>query len=598
MSDDDVPDLATATGHHRPDGDTTAALTSATDPSTEPWADEDDEQEDRTVQQTVDPQMQSSSSSNSVLGRIPPQASSVARPAPPAPPVRITSRKMTAVGLGAPPPATRAAAGYVPAAASPKDTALPPLTAPGTQAEAEDDSITATAPAPRAGAPSAGLPMTVPSSVKITEIGSEDDDPLDETEVRTLVGAALPNEPASRSPAPAAGTAPDDSGEADELDDSVTTQAPSPMTSGRLPEEDEPKTSPPMLAPAAGRRPSTPIEQPDGDEDDAYGAEESITTRGPAVQDYGDDSVTAQAPVTRQANPAALQAAPELDATDTTSKLAQRNELPRAPSVGAPDDEPASITSEAPAGHLSNMLQVIASQSTSPTEGGDDELDDSTENHTAVMANAPARPVGAAPSGTSRSARVPVPTTSPVGGSHGASMAELRTDLQESDSGLRVAHPEQPNVDHASLGAVMTGSAGQPEHVPDRGSSPALSNDPTNNGRREGANSFVSTEQAFAPPAARPPEPSLRDFDFASTIKKPRYGLIVGFVAVLSFAIPLLLFFWLQSNAVEAFPRERAELAPDPVGRGDPPRTKAVPSGKAAASGTRKGGGPSTPPRK
>jgi hypothetical protein len=568
---DDDPEVATAAGNDdNSDGDTTAA---AQAPATKGVKSPIEDDEDRTVQEPVDPKVRSSVGEPSAPARLKGVASPPPRPAapgPPAPPVRITSKKMTALGLGAPPPVTRPAAGFEPPPPMPPP-APPPPPPPkreeSTEAEASDDSITATAPAPRVNAPPPNLPLAVPGSVKITELP----EPMegDETEVRTLVSA--PAEPPPTSPAPSAPRPPSqhDAGEADEPDDSVTTQAPSPIAGGRLPGEDEPKTSPPMLAPpspSAGRVAAVGAKPPDERKGDAYG-DESVTTRGPAIGEYEDDSVTAQAPVTRGSAqlPAALQHPPTFDEADgTTKRLAKRDQVAL---DARADADSRSVTSEAP---LANMLRVLPVPTTG-LEG--DPLDDSAEVRTAVMINAPPRPAGAAPSGASRVARAAVVASGPLGGGL-AAIADLRSELREpaSDSGLRVARAEAPSGDHASLGAIMAGTAFAPTERADRGSGVG----PIESALLEapGMNPYGNLDQAsFGPPLG--PQPSPREFDFAGG-KKPRYGLIVGVVAVLSFAIPLLLFLWLHSNAViETVPREPAEVAPDPVRRADTPRPKA-----------------------
>jgi hypothetical protein len=582
-SDDDVPKVATATGNYdTSDGDTTATAQAPATKGIKSPIEEDDE--DRTVQQPVDPKVRSSVGGPPATPRwkgVAPPPPRPAAPGPPAPPVRITSKKMTAVGLGAPPPVTRPAAGFEPPPPMPPPPPPPPKRDESTEAEASDDSITATAPVPRVNAPAPSLPLTVPGSVQIRELSEAVEG--DETEVRTVVTAstAAASASAPRPPPPE-----DDAGEADEADDSVTTQAPSPVAGGRLPDEDEPETSPPMLAPpspSAGRIAATAARGADGPKGDAYD-DESVATRGPVIGEY-DDSVTAQAPVTRASAqlPAALQHPPTFDETDgTTKRVAKHDQVPLAPGLDArADADPGSVTSEAP---HPNMVRVL-SVPTTGLEG--DPLDDSAEVRTAVMIHAPPRPAGAAPSGASRVARAPVIASGPLGGGL-AAIADLRSDLREpaSDSGLRVARAEAPSGDHASLGAIMAGTALGPTERADRGSGPG----PVDSALREAPrmNPYGSLDQAAFGPT-RGPQPSQREPDFAGG-KKPRYGLVVGVVAVLSFAIPLLLFLWLHSNAViEVLPREPAEVAPDPVRRADTPRPKAS-SAKPAPS-------PPAPPR-
>lgn len=566
---------------HVDEGDTTAAAAAPAKSMTK-RANEDDDEEDRTIRQAVDPKVRTASRKAAVgvlseqdpKRSASPTAPAVAPKPPPNPPLRITSKKMTAVGLGPvfspkdqAPPATKPAATLpLPSGkTTPSKPQAPPAAPPPpreSEADEPDDSITATAPVPRA---SANLALAVPGPIKITEaprlppsLEQElGDDPNDETEVRTVVSAPAMDEILASSPPPAAGRPPtpppSPRHEADEPDDSVTTQSPSPLAD--LPSDDEPKTSPPMLAPpipAAGRRAEVITAQAPDDDEDAYEADESVTTRGPAV-DFPDDSAITQAPITSPAPgttklPTALGSAPLFEETDgTTKKVARRKTA---------DDQP-SVTSEAPAGHLTNMLRVIAG---GEVEAEDD--DDSTENRTAVMANAPVKPMS---SGAVRAApRFPV--ISPLGGGRNAAIADLRSELREpsSDSGLRVARAEAPSGDHASVRALFVGTA----------LDGARTNEIAQGALPEEAqpNPFAAT--VVAPPARDPR-------DLSVNAKKPRYGLVVGIVATLSFAIPLLLFLWLQAGAATPPPRERAEAVPELTPREDPPRSRA---GKASSS--------------
>ncbi len=558
----------------------------------------------------------------------------------------------------------------------------PPST-PELEADAQDDSITATAPAPRvtpSQAASTGVtvplpPLSVPGAVKIRTLGVDDaDDPMDETEVRTLVtqpseavATALANAtkplpaagrpppsagpPTSSSPSPTVASArAEDVGEADEPDDSVTTQAPSPLS--RIPTDDEPKTSPPMKLSPAGVRPqaaSTTQEQAAPDEDDepktspplaapipAAGrrpsdpgdfyansddSEDSVTTRGPALnpEEYEDDSVTAQGPVTRaptQQSPAllaALELPPSLEegTEGTTKKVAKRNQIipktllsPAAPEELPADTEKGSITAEAP-GPLTNMLRVIATPGDDSGSGAivkDDDLEE--ENKTAVMLGAPVKP--GAPAGSSRGLRAATQLSSGSGGGGGARAAAI-ADLREpsSDSGLRVARAEEPSGDHASLDALF--GVNGAKH--DSGVGPALVDHGSANMKsRDGSPSpFANTEKAFPPmnmpgSASHIPVPgngaaaldaraSAHNLDFAATLKKPRYGLLVGFVAVLSITIPLVLFLWLKSAGENAMARTPSEVVSDPVPRGDPARAKGKPGASGAPSGSHSGRG-------
>ncbi len=665
-SDDDVPAGQTATGHDdSPDGDTTAAAMAPA--TTVPSVATDEDEDDRTVQQHIDPKIQedrsaaraqalaarraasssparpSSAASASPLSAAPltplaqlaplvplvpsTQVAPGAQVAPPAPPVRMTSKKVTAVGLGSPLSVTRSAAEVAPASAAPPapapasaapSTAAAPqptlatMTAPATtrgsavdddsaetietQADAEDGSITTTSPAPRLGMKGAPLPLTLPlplpATVQIRELPDDDEDEeLDETEVRTLVGSLASEVAAAIAPVPAAGRPSEPPPtEADDPDDSVTTQAPSAVKNARLPEDEEPNTARPIMrpsakpTPAAGRRPGedpapfTLDSAPLGA--DAYDNDESVTTRGPAVPEYEDDSVTAQAPVARTSPVPHIARAvePSLDdGTDgTTKRVAKRVPAPNAAGAGSSHDieDAESITTQAP-GHLTNMLRVIA------TAEDAIDSDDSAENKTAVMPGAPVKPTGAQSTGSLRAAR-PILSAS-AGPSMGARAAAV-VDLREpgSDSGLRIAHPETQGGDHASVSALISGAS----LVSGDGISGALPvlGDHHRSARDASPAAFANTEQAFnANP--RGPQPSHREVEFGA-MKKPRYGLLVGLVAVLSFTIPLVLFLWLHQGMVEddAPPRTASEVAPDLVGRGDPTRPRVTRGGAASTS--------------
>ncbi|MCW5833523.1 MAG: hypothetical protein KIS78_14060, partial [Labilithrix sp.] len=242
-----------------------------------------------------------------------------------------------------------------------------------------------------------------------------EEDEGDETEVRTLVTSPLaPEAPAAPTPAAGSALVRPLAHEADEPDDSVTALTPS-IVSARLPEEDEPRTSPPGRlpppTPAAGRRPGEDAPRAAADdEEDAYDAEESITTRGPVVAEYEDDSVTAQAPVTRLTPlaPPALTRPPTFDAG--AAKSPPPREHAPAPRAVMPSesDEGESITAQAP-GHLTNMLRVIA------TPDDTIEGDESAANKTAVMLNAPVKPMHAT-SGSLRAARPVVSGSGQSGG--------------------------------------------------------------------------------------------------------------------------------------------------------------------------------------
>ncbi|MBX3227957.1 MAG: hypothetical protein KIT84_27980 [Labilithrix sp.] len=692
-SDDDVQD-----------GDTTAAgiapATSAAD------------EEDRTVQQPPDSQRLDAAKrgvSAQPQARPPPRGQ-VAVPAakpgtspmnvtsPPmnvtSPPMNVTSKRMTVVGLAPPaiasapgaspspmqmqtqersPPSSRTPAlpKKAPVSAAPRPGAGPasankPVSKPGasgvgssagsspTEAEEEDASITATAPAPRvppgtiSPISKAPIPLAgVPSSVQIREMPPPNDAPpkigaaleeADETEVRTVVSAPPDGKPP---PVPAETLRADDE-EEEELEDSVTTQAPSAIVGGRLPEEDEPKTSPPLRSPqpqalrspqptpAAGRSPfdEPPIRSgagapepppPSEDDEDAYSVEDSVTTRGPAIPDFrlDDNSVTADAPVAdlppessgRWPSPAQTQPSPVQtqrggpalppaieDGTEGTTNRFPKRPAPR-PAAGS---SPAAFaaTMQSPAASPLRVVAPSALSSPPVLAGagsnnvdmiGADDIDDDEGNGTAVMVGAPVLPSG--PSGASRSARAAL-----VGGAAGARAhaTALSPGVREpsSDSGLRVATHEQqhhqpppppPTGERASLGAMMAGALAQQHGVAtDRGSGVAPREYPSQPllplGPQHLQQHYPQSEPSMALGATIPANHGMmpgghavmhggqmQQYDFAGSIKKPRYGLLVGLVALLSFAIPLVLFLLLNQNTVDPFVRMPAEVGSDRV---------------------------------
>src|SRR5688572_18335506 len=141
------------------DGDTTSASKA---PASE-LPNEADE-EDRTVQQTVgrpsSPDHGTEVSAQPPVTPLTPKrgAPIAPRPAAPAVPAPPSSRKMTAVGLGAPPPATR-------------PTADVPKTPPPIEPIDEENDITATAPAPKVSVPR--LPIAPPGTVEIRTLADE-----------------------------------------------------------------------------------------------------------------------------------------------------------------------------------------------------------------------------------------------------------------------------------------------------------------------------------------------------------------------------------------------------------------------------------------
>lgn len=465
-SDDGVPAAELASGQvDGSDGDTIAAATApvVTLPSD---AKDGDEEDERTIQQAFPPDARQAT----------PRAPAGAPGARP-PPVPIPSRQRTVLGLGAP---ARAAS---PAAGSPSS-------------------------------PSSGLPLTVPRAIEIREMPDEEP-PLEETEVRTIVTSATRLDAARGGNArPAAGVpsaAADRSPEEEEDDDSITTQAPSPAQ-GLLPEDDEPKTSPADRSIRAIARSASARARGKAQPLDDYDGEESVTTRGPTPV-YDDEDGT----------------------EGTTQKLRRRS--PGAVESSPADEEGESVTTRAPA-ELTNILRVIASAPAGPDE--EDEPPD--DSHTAIMPNAPVR-LPAMASGPHRIASPP-----------SASGQRPAVDLRESpsDSALRVAAPQHLGAEHASLGAIMAGAAAY------RGHGLGAVGDAHASG--------AAFEHGLSPAA---------ELDLP-LVKRPRYGLLVGVVASLSVAVPLVLFLWLQQAAPAASGRAPSVLEPDPVTRVDATRKKAA----------------------
>ncbi len=314
-------------------------------------------------------------------------------------------------------------------------------------------------------------------------------------------------------------TLPNVASEAEAADDSVTAQAP--VT--RAPSSPEIPTATGTGAPSPGPIRISPksLMPPPAPAKDAYD-DDSVTSRAPAV-DYADDSITTQAPNM----PAAIASAgvalpPPIDGeTEGTTKKVRKN---------AADEDAESITTQAP-GHLTNMLRVIASDKNAP-DGDDDDPDDPIQAHTQVMANAPLKP-------------------SDLGAHVVRGGVALAHQLEpSSESGLRVAQPERVDADRASLGAIG---------VPSRE-------------RRISNMAVIGARDSSRLKVTQPPATFVSpDADE----KKPPYALVVGVVALISIAIPAVLFIVLNQSTGEVAPRVAAQPVPDPVIRADAPRARA-----------------------
>ena len=519
----------------------------------------------------------------------------------------------------------------------------------GTDLEVVDDvpseeSVTTMSPRPSVNL--AG--MVIPGSVEIRTV--DDDELLDETEVRTLPGHVLPAtlragpDGASQqpviSPRPAAGVpasvaAPPTPPEED--DDGVTAQAQSPRVGsspelaasiGILTTSRGPATEPQALKPPVGGddKLTDSVEEPltrpggiDGIEElltrpglgvpmsvrprlpslDGYANDEDdegVTARGPAVEAADEDSVTTEAPAISRPMLAGIRASASSgprgigeanldDSTDgTTKKLKQKTrpsvDVARADAARADaspaDGEMGSITTQAPA-PLTNILRVIASDP--DPETAEDAVaniadeEEAEENRTAVMANAPLKRIVAdvfgAPSPSGSGA---IPAIRPTGppltvpqnpGPDGAVAAQLALS---SESGLRASHTSGER-------AIMGGREADARVSGVGRANPTGPHDPR---------PFAATEVAFVPPPAM--QPSLHDVQLG---KGPRYGLLVGIVAVISFVVPVTLFVVLKGRSEDvATPAVPSEVATEFQQHDSVPRGKlrVVPTASASAS--------------
>jgi hypothetical protein len=495
-----------------------------------------------------------------------------------------------------------------------------------------------------------GLPLSIPGSVEIRTV--EHDELLDETEVRTRPGhvpltgpvtlrgspappAAMPARPPA--PRPAAGRPPSLTPHTevdDRDDDGVTTEAPAPRV-GSVPDlgieipasiksstakahgasvtdiveeaptrpgvveeaptrpglegVGEPATRPRLPESPAIARASEPETSKRIDVSDSYANEddddESVTTRGRALEPpYADESVTSRAPAVPMSvvqaaleRPNAIHDATLDDGTDgTTQKLKKSRDA--APSSPA-DGEAESITTQAP-GPLTNILRVIASGSSPEMVATLPRLDDDEppENRTAVMANAPLKRIASESPGS------PAPSVRAAGGSfapgpQGSAAPQLEPT---SESGLRVARSGSGSGERVSLGALAAGD-GRNSGVGPIGN--ALASDGSVSSPID-IRAHAATEMAFPPGQ----QPSVHDVDLG---KGPRYGLLVGIVAVISVIVPVTLFLVLRRGPDTVTPGVPSEPASE-IQKRDGARAKgtrgkngafvAVPTASASAS--------------
>jgi hypothetical protein len=464
------------------------------------------------------------------------------RPVRVSPPARVFSRQHTVVGL-APPPPTQSKL-------PPSLAEAPKASAGEMPADAEDWSASVR-----------GRPLPLTSTGKAQILGVEDEERLEETLV-----AGPSGDPQSTSAALAGGQAPRRH-EADVGDDSVTHHVPAtlhvaPPIGGDARRAGAAHSSKPV--PAAGRRSgedggthTLQSALPRLEADDVYSAEESITTHGPA-REYSDDSVTTQGRMLR---------------TPRLSRLSDRGE----------GDEAASVTTQSP-GLPANMLLGATH----------DELEGDLVNETAVMPSAPVKLAGAAPSAeVGYVARAGGSRLSGDGRIDGLADVGHSSGHSSPDSARRIALSGGPSGERASIDALISGSS-----PPRDNASGAQSGFTDVRVDVRDASSAIVTSAGL-----HPPHPTHGAPDAAPGIKKPRYGLLVGIVAVMSFAIPLGLFLWLHREAPAVSMRAASEVAPDRVERGDPVRAKAAkpaPSGSAAPSQSNQAGnrGPWIPRRR
>jgi hypothetical protein len=494
-----------------------------------------------------------------------------------------------------------------------------------------EDSITATAPRlnaanlMEAAQSGRGVPIAIPGRVEIRTL-EDDDDPQDETEVRTRPGHAGLDVPSTLraaaalpAPRPAAGRPPEaklaalpvaedhEVGAPDE--DGVTTQAQAPrveplvdasdelLTRPGLGGEGDPPTRPGLEAPtepatrpglggavATSDQPTAKVKvDPNGypnDQDD----DESVTTRARSgdAEPYGEDSVTTQAPnVPLDLIHAAIKAAEAANAAaldDTSADTTQKLRKPRTKAAPSPADEEAeSITTQAP-GHVTNMLRVIASGSSPdlPTSKNKpiEEDDEGPENRTAVMAGAPLKRVIQEVESNGR-----LPAIRPTGGplSHGPMGAAAPRLEPSSESGLRVARSGSGSNERASLGQLLAS--------PDARNSGALvASMPI-----DPASLAPFDPRSLGPAEMGQLQPSLHDVNLG---KGPSYGLLVAIVAVISVVVPVTLYVVLRhgtESVTQAVPSEPStEIEKPGAPRGKSGRGKngltIVPSATAGAS--------------
>ena len=434
--------------------------------------------------------------------------------------------------------------------------------------ESKDDSITTLAP--RLSPSTAGIAL--PASVEIRTVEYDDDADADETEteVRTTPGVSISQIPPtlkpvssaeSTSPRPAAGV-PASEASRSTLPDLEDT---------RLDDSEDGATTARPIVPVA------PIESPE-DEDD-------ITTKGAIpASTYEEDSVTTRAPpVTTAQMKAAIADLERSRHHDPPTLEGSTKGIPkRAPAAGRPppaspaDAEPESITTQAPA-PLTNMLRVNAADAT-PDDGAERAREEEEhESNTEVMPNAPLKRVADDAMAETMQGLPAIRPTRPLalppnaGPTNHAARAAAPQLAPGSESGLRSSRP--------SSGVAL-----------------AAPHDPRAFAATEGFQATAPLAPLFTPPpmniATLPPgtpvltpspsmQPSAQD---VPAPKGPRYGLLVGIVALVSVVVPGSLYFGLQDRDGASNNGTPAEAQTELESHDGTPRAKLDKKAAAAAA--------------
>jgi hypothetical protein len=251
---------------------------------------------------------------------------------------------------------------------------------------------------------------------------------------------------------------------------------------------------------------------------------------------------------------------------DTSGSTTQKVKTSRPPATSSPaDGEVESITTQAP-GPLTNILRVLASDSNADLGDGPVRLlqedDEPPENRTAVMANAPLQQVISELSSASS-----LPPIRPTGGplQYAARGVAAPNLVPSSESGLRTRSPSGSD-ERGSLGMRAVGgdahASGIARAALASDGSVGLPLDPR--GHAGGELPFLQGQQA-----------GQSGFHEIEPGKGPRYGLLVGVVALISVLVPITLYIFLQRGVDDVAPSVPAVVEPG-VEAHEPPRAKAV----------------------